>query len=194
MYKNTHARRGVQRACNTRVVATSPFPYPGASRGPSVPSCIWRKTYAAVLCRIRNAAARSRPHRRQRQRPFRSSMCRFSGVSGCPFVHASGISISVRSVALSSSRVSLKHTTPLEWLQSGPPLPHFYVADFLAGALEFSEAARSRRDEPRLRDRPLRAESSVPRPSTPAGFHARPPRRPCAAAAPLRRPRAPTVA
>jgi hypothetical protein len=91
------------------------------SAGP--PSRIWRKIQAALFCRARYAAARSRPHCRHRQRPSRSSTCRFSGVSGCPLSQLPGMLRAIGRAFLRRSPAVLKHTTPLEWLQSGPLIP-----------------------------------------------------------------------
>jgi hypothetical protein len=87
--------------------------------------CTWTKTYTAVLRRSRNAAARSRPHCRQRQRSSQSSLCRLSGVSGCPLPHVGGITGG--SAASGSSAALVKHTAPIEWRQSGPPLPRYLL-------------------------------------------------------------------
>jgi hypothetical protein len=48
-------------------------------------------------------------------------------VSRCPFPHASGMLRAARRASLSDSTASVKHTTPLEWLQSAPPLPRVFV-------------------------------------------------------------------
>ena len=68
--------------------------------------------------------------------PSRSYICRFSGVSGCPLPHASGILVSVWSAFLSSSRASLKHATPLEWLQIAPRPPLLQNSNNIAGVAQ----------------------------------------------------------
>ena len=60
-------------------------------RLPAVP-CGHGVSHAARSCRRRNAAARSRPHCRQRHRCSLRSIRRFSGVSGCPLPQWPGIS------------------------------------------------------------------------------------------------------
>src|SRR5437016_10301946 len=88
------------------------------------PSSLWRKIQAASFCRPRNAAARSRPHCRQRQRLSRVAICTLPGVSACPFAHMGGVLHVFLAAAPCRSWASLKPTTPLEWLQIAPPLPH----------------------------------------------------------------------
>ena len=55
-------------------------------------SCGRGDPQAARPCRRRNAAARSRPHCRQRHRSSLRSIRRLSGVSGCPWPQSLGIS------------------------------------------------------------------------------------------------------
>lgn len=107
------------RARINRVRAISSFVRIGHGTAVGLFFELWTKTYASVRL-ARTSAARCRAHWRQRQRPSRSSTCRFSGLSACPLVHVSGMLRCRWSEGLSSSQVSLKHTTPLEWLQSGP--------------------------------------------------------------------------
>ncbi len=89
-----HAGRG-----NLAICAT------GHRRAPGGWSRAWTRPYAALLCRARNLTARSRPQRRQRQRPSTSSTRKLSDVSRCPLPQASGM------VGHSRMRSPEKHTT-----------------------------------------------------------------------------------
>jgi hypothetical protein len=76
-------------------------------------------SHAVRACRRRNAAARSRPHCRQRHRCSLGSIRRLSCVSGCPRPQWLGI-FSHRS--LRRSKLG-KWTTAVLLVQSTPPLP-----------------------------------------------------------------------
>ena len=87
-------------------------------RLPAVP-CGHGDSHAARSCRRRNAAARSRPHCRQRHRCSLRSIRRFSGVSGCPLPQWLGIS--ARRILRRS--ILGKWTTAVLLVQILPPLP-----------------------------------------------------------------------
>jgi hypothetical protein len=89
-----HASRG-----NFAICAT------GRRRPYGVGFRAWTRTYAALLCRPRNLVARSRPQRRQRQRPSTSSTRRLSDVRTWPLPQAPGILVRSR------MRSPEKHTT-----------------------------------------------------------------------------------
>jgi hypothetical protein len=87
-------------------------------RLPAVP-CGHGDSHAARPCRRRNAAARSRPHCRQRHRCSLRSIRRLSGVSGCPLPRWVGIS----SRRILRRSISGKWMTAVLLVQSTPPLP-----------------------------------------------------------------------
>jgi hypothetical protein len=75
-------------------------------------------THAARPCRRRNAAARSRPHCRQRHRSSLRSIRRLCSVSGCPLPQWLGIS----SRRILRRSILGKWTTAVLLVQSTPPL------------------------------------------------------------------------
>jgi hypothetical protein len=85
-------------------------PYPGGRD---------EHSHAVRSCRRRNAAARSRPHCRQRHRCSDRSIRRLSGVSGCPLPQWVGIS-SLRTLRRSTLG---KWTIAVLLVASTPPLP-----------------------------------------------------------------------
>jgi hypothetical protein len=87
-------------------------------RIPAVPWRSWRFSRRRP-CRRRNAAARARPHCRQRQRCSLRSIRRLSGVSGCPLPQWFGIS----SRRILRRSVLGKWTTALLLVDSTPSLP-----------------------------------------------------------------------
>jgi hypothetical protein len=87
-------------------------------RLPALP-CGHGDSHAARPCRRRNAAARSRPHCRQRHRCSLRSIRRFSGVSGCP--RPQWLGISCRRILRRS--ILGKRTTAVLLVQIRPPLP-----------------------------------------------------------------------
>ena len=79
----------------------------------------WTRIYAAALCRARNAAARARPQRRQRQRPFAWSTFRLSGVSKWPLSQIPGMTMGSR------IRSREKHTTSVLVAPKHAPATNF---------------------------------------------------------------------
>jgi hypothetical protein len=100
-------------------------------------------SHAARPCRRRNAAARSRPHCRQRHRCSLRSIRRLSAGSGCPRPQWLGIS----SRRILRRSILGKWTTAVLLVQSTPPLPANSAcasAETNAGASANSSAVRSR--------------------------------------------------
>jgi hypothetical protein len=115
-------------------------------------------SHAARPCRRRNAAARSRPHCRQRHRSALRSIGRLSGVSGCPLPQWLGIS----SRRILRRSILGKWTTAVLLVQITPPLPIAMVCTALQRFAPARATVRTERRTAVLRIAPCLTGGGLP--------------------------------